>query len=399
MKKRLIAESLEEYKLLQEVDNPLALAVLGAPAGGKSYTMSNITKTVKDSRIEKTLKSGVNLTIDLLRDEFRSKDPLTQLKGFVHSFYYMKKKRKEDPEEYGKWFNDIYVLWKEKLNDLIPEINIEVSENDIKFNDISARKNMKVLKKANAENVIKNLDRYVDYKRVVRYFQNVKQEKAIDKQYNISYDESGDEPKKIIGGLTKLHRKGYVTDVFLIHPENIATNLIQNYFRVIKGQDGGRDSSDAIIDAYLDIEKSKHYYEKNAEDNLETTTKELKEPKPKIEEPLKRANIEDDKERGDKPIDVFTEINTMEPIEAYKFFSSKLNKDEILILKALLKYRIHSLKNLPKNAKIILQKITSDINNKQALEILRKTAKSKKYIFQYGGISPKLVKSAENVLK
>lgn len=399
MKRKYVYESLEEF--LNEKDNPLALAVLGAPAGGKSYIMQNITKTVKDSRIEKTLKSGVNLTIDVLRDEFRSKDPLVQLVGFVHAFYYMKEKKKEDLKEYGKWFDDIYILWKEKLNKLIPEVKIDVTENDIKFNDIPARKNIKVLKekKINSKKIISNLDRYKDYKRVVRYFQNAKQEKAINKQYNISYDESGDEPKKIVKGLTKLHKSGYVTDVFLLHPENVATNLIQNYFRVIKGGDGGRDSSEVIIDAYLDIEKSKHYYEKNAEDNLKTTSQELKKTNPSIEEPLKKANVEDDKQRGDKPIDVFTEISTMKPLEAYKIFSEELNKDERLILKALLKYRMLSIKNLPNSAKKILYKITNDINNKQALEILVKAEKSGKYKFEYGGINSDLIKKATIVLK
>ena len=55
---------------------------------------------------------------------------------------------------------------------------------------------------------------------------------------------------------------------------------------------------------------------------------------------------------------------------------------------------------LPSNAKNALNEITKDINNKQALEILRKAAESKKYIYndKYG-ITPKLVANAANFLK
>jgi len=89
----------------------------------------------------------------------------------------------------------------------------------------------------------------------------------------------------------------------------------------------------------------------------------------------------------------------MKPLEAYKIFSEELNKDERLILKALLKYRMLSIKNLPNSAKKILYKITNDINNKQALEILVKAEKSGKYKFEYGGINSDLIKKATIVLK
>ena len=78
MKRKILCESLKEFRL-QEAGEPLALAVLGAPAGGKSYTMQNIEKSVKDSRIIDTMKSGINLTVDILRDEFKSKEPSEQL--------------------------------------------------------------------------------------------------------------------------------------------------------------------------------------------------------------------------------------------------------------------------------------------------------------------------------
>lgn len=402
MKRKLLCESLEEFRLLEQ-DEPLALAVLGAPAGGKSSNMSSIISAVKDARIEDTIKHGVNLTVDVLRDEFKSQKPIEQIRGFMHAFYYIKGKAEENPKEYGKWFKDIQLIWADKLSKLMPSLQIQVKDNELYFQGKPAIRNLKALqdKSINAAEVLQQLDKYQDYKRVVRYFQNLKQEKAIDKQYNVSYDESGDEPNKIVAGLKNLHDKGYVTDVFLIHPENVATNLIQNYIRVLKGGDGGRDSSDAIVQAYLDIQKNKDIYKNNAEDKLKTTANALKRGKvnPTVVDTIKKANVPDDPSRGDKPIDVFTEVGTRDPFEVYNTAAKELTSEQMTILKALLKYRLVSFTNLPKNAKRVLDQITQDINNKQALEILKRTADSKKYIFQYGGVTPDLVKKAETVLK
>ena len=365
--------------------------------------MKNIKKTVKDARIADALESGIKLSIDTLRDEVQSKDPRIQLKAFVKTFYFMKKQTKENEEQYREWFNDIKSVWKDKLSKLIPSLKITVDDDDLKFNGISARKNIKALdnKSFPAEQIIKQLDSYTDYKKVLRYFQHEKQQKAIDKQYNITYDESGDEPLKIVKGLTALHKKGYVVDVFLLHPENVASNIIQNYFRVIKGIDGGRDSSEVIVNAYLNIEKNKKYYKFNAEDHLKTSTIALQQEPvdPKIEEPLKNANVEDDKRRGNKPIDVFTEVNPMKPIEGFKVFNAQLDKDQQKVFMAMLKYRMLTIHNLPKNAKEALAEITKVINNKQALNILKKAAESKKYVFKWGGVTPELVKKAITILK
>jgi len=398
MKRKILCESLKEFLL--EKGEPLALTVLGAPAGGKSYTMKNISKSVKDARITDTLKSGVDLTIDKLRSEFQSKDPLDQLKGFVYTFYFMKNLVKQNPD-YTKWFDNIKSVWN-KISKLMPSLEIIVDDHDLKFKGISAYKNMHALntKSYPINSILKQLDRYYDYKSVIRYFQNIKQDKAIDKQINVSYDESGDEPQKILNKLTQLHKSGYVTDVFLIHPENVASNLIQNYYRVITGNDGGRDSSDVIVQAYLDIEKSKKMYKVNAEDKLKTSSKELASGnlKPEVEKPIEHANVPDDPKRGDKPIDIFAEVTPMKPLVAYKFFNEKLNSEQQLIFKAILKYRMLSIENLPENAKDALNQITKSINNKQALEILKKAAESKKYVFKYGGITPELVKKASKIM-
>jgi len=403
MKQNILYETLEEFLFERGEapgEEPLALAILGAPASGKSHTMNNIKKFVKDQRIADTLDAGVGLTIDKLRAEFQSKNPISQLVGFARAFYYMRKKVKQDSIEYGKWFSDIISLWQDKIAKLAPVLKITVDKNHVYFDGVPAWKGLKALRTPgySPKELITQLDKYNDYKRVVRYFQNLQQTKAINKLYNVSYDESGDEPKKIISSLKHLHKKGYVTEVFLIHPENVATNLIQNYFRVVNGDDGGRDSSDAIVQTYLDIEKNKKLYNVNAEDNLETTSKELQEENPKIADTIEKANVPDDMSRGDKPIDVFTEVEPMKPIEAYKFFGGKLNKEQQLIFRALLKYGMLLIQNLPEDAKSFLNSVTKNINNKQALQILTNAANSKKYVFQYGGVTPQLVKKIETIL-
>jgi len=398
---KLVKESIEDF-LLEKEDEPLGLAVLGTPAGGKSFVMDKIAKKVEDSRIKKTIETGENLTIDKLREEFQSKDPVQQLKGFVKAFYFMKKQAKEDPNEFKHWYEDIYNLWKDKISKLITRFKVTVQDNNLYFNGYHALKNQKFLNnKAEAKNVIKELHNYTDYKRVIRFFQEYKQEKAIDKKIGVSYDESGDEPNKMLRGLTKLHKSGYVTDVFLIHPENVASNIIQNYYRVVMGGDYGRDSSEAIVQAYLNIEKSKDLYKQNSEDIMKVKSKELlKSPLPKeIQEPLKYANVPDDEERGDKPIDVFMEVQPMDPKTAYISYGKKLKDDKRKVWKALLRYAALWLKDLPEEAKQTLLNLTKDTSNEEALKVLIDAANSKRYIFKYGGVTPELVNNAKTVLK
>jgi len=399
--RKLVKETLEDF-ISEKEDSPLGLAVLGTPAGGKSFVMDKIAKKVEDSRIKKTVETGENLTIDKLREEFQSKDPVQQLKGFAKAFYFMKKRAKEDPNEFKHWYEEIHNLWKDKISKLITRFKITIEDNNLYFNGHHALKNQKFLNnKIEAKNVIRELHNYTDYKRVVRFFQEYKQEKAIDKKIGISYDESGDEPNKMLRALSKLHKSGYVTDVFLIHPENVASNIIQNYYRVVIGGDYGRDSSRAIVQAYLDIEKNKDIYKQNSEDTMTVKSKELlKTPIPKeIQEPLKYANVPDDEERGDKPIDIFMEVQPMDPKTAYMTFGKKLKDDKRKVWKALLRYASFYLKGLPEDAKQALLNLTNDLSNKEALKILIDAANSKKYIFKYGGVTPELVNNAKAILK
>jgi hypothetical protein len=377
------------------LSEPVGLAVLGAPAGGKSYAVKKLTDIANDSRIERTLAKGVTLTVDKLRDEFLSKEPIEQLRGFASAFYLMKQKAAGNEKEFGKWYIDIAKLWRDKFSKIMPELNVTVEDGELLFDGKPALQNLSALDKLDSKGLIDKLDKYNDYKRVVRYFQDIKQEDAVQKKLDVSYDESGDEPTKIVGNMDKLHKQGYVTDVFLIHPENVASNLVQNFFRVVTGGDGGRDSSASIIGAYREIEKNKGIYQDNAEEVVKVKSQDIADASPA----LKRANVQDDKPRGDKPIDLFVEVQPMEPEVAYKTFSDKLNPEQKEIFKAFLKFAAYNLEDIPEDAKKKLEELTKDMKNSEALEVLKAAADSKKYVFKYGGVTPELVAKAEELLK
>ena len=391
---KLYEQWLSEKKIAKQLSEPVGIAVLGAPAGGKSYSIKKLIDISNDARIERTLTKGVTLTVDVLRGEFLSKDPVEQLTGFAKTFYLMKQKAAGNEAEFGKWYTDIKNLWAEKFKQLLPDLKISVEKDQLLFNGKPALDNLSDLDKVDGKGLIDKLDKYNDYKRVVRYFQEMKQEDAVKNKMDVSYDEAGDDPAKIVSNIDKLHKKGYVTDVFLIHPKNIASNLIQNFFRVVTGGDGGRDSSSSIIQAYTDIERNKGLYSKNSEESIKVKSDELE----KASEPLQRANVQDDGRRGDKPIDLFIEVQPMEPEVAFKTFSEKLNPEQKNIFVACLKYA-KGLKDVPTEAINKLEELTKSMSDTEALKVLMDTAASKKYISQYGGITPDLVSKAEKTLR
>jgi hypothetical protein len=396
LKAGVITEAQYQKKLTlleaeMSISEPTGLAILGAPAGGKSYTMDKIKDIAKDARITRTLSSGITLTVDKLRAEFQSQNPIDQLKAFVAAFYLMKTKAKEDPKEFGKWFADISKLWTEKFAKEMPELEISVEGDQLLFQGKPADQNFALLDKIDGEKVIGKLDKYNDYKRVVRYFQDMKQGAAIAKRQDVSYDEAGDEPTKIVGNMNRLHNQDYVTDVFLIHPENVASNLIQNYFRVIKGSDGGRDSSSSIIQAYNDIEKSKDVYAKNAEKVVSVSSKELGQ----AAAALQKATTQDDDKMGDKPIDVFVQVAPMTPEEAYKTFIDKLDKEQQQVFTAMLKFAVKALPGVPDDAKGSINQLTSGLSDNEVVNVLKKAAANpEKYKHQHGGVDEKIVAKA-----
>jgi len=388
------------YEAKLSIADPVGVAVLGAPAGGKSFVTKKLDAAVDDARVSRAMKSGQNLTVDILRGEFMSKDPYNQMKGFVEAFYVMKQKAKQDPEEYSKWFDDITSLWLGKFKEFLPSLDINVKDGELYFGNKLAiePKNMRLLKNAEIEDAISKLDDYKDYKRVVRYFQTIKQEKSVKKSKDVTYDEVGDEPRKMIGNLKTLHKKGYVTDVVLIHPDNVATNLIQNFYRVLCGNDGGRDSSASIVQAFKEIEDGKSTYQQNAEVVIKTTSRELE----KAADSIRSANVPDDESRGDKPIDVLAEIEPMKPDECYKVFSKKLTSEFNVpeeLFKSVLRFAAFSVNGIPSDAKSSLIILSKPINNKEAIKYIKDAADSKKYIFDYGGITDKFASRAEAILK
>jgi hypothetical protein len=375
--------------------DPLGVAVLGAPAGGKSWTSDQIKNVAGDSRINRTMEKGVSLTVDKLRAEFQSQNPNDQLRGFVHAFYIMKGKAKTNPTEFGKWFQDIKNLWINKIIPLMPNVKVQVAGEELLFNGKNALTvdDTEMFKNVDCKKIIDSLDQYQDYKRVVRYFQSMKQQRAISKSLDISYDEAGDEPNKIVGNMKELDKKGYVTDVFLIHPHNIASNIIQNYYRVTTGGDGGRDSSGSIIQAYNDIEKNKAVYTKNAQEVVDVKSTELK----NIAGNLQKANVADDASRGNKPIDVLANVQPREPEQAFQDSLKAMNPDQQNVFKALLRYAAHTLQGLPQNAKDSLLNLTKDIDNNKTIQILEQALNSGKYKFAYGGVTPEIVQKAKQI--
>lgn len=406
----------EEFRLMfesQTSSEPVGIAVLGAPAGGKSFLTKKIADLTNDSKIKRALDptgKRVDLTVDVLRGEFLSKDATEQLKGFVHAFYLMKQKAKDNESMFGGWFNDIKKLWSEKFSGLLPDLKVSVEGEELLFNGKKALENIDVLETIDTDGFLSKLDNYKDYKRVVRYFQDMKQGDAIDKKLDVSYDEAGDEPYKIISNIDKLHNSGYITDVFLIHPENVASNLIQNFYRVTTGGDGGRDSSGSIIQAFNDIEKSQKIYSDNAEKTVNVKSSELDNPKNPAANLLQQANTEDDKKMGDKPIDVFVKVAPMAPENAYKTFLDKLNgeieggrkvdaDEQKAVFKSLLRYACFNINDIPEDAKSTLLKLTSDLTNEDALQVLKKASESGNYVFKFGGVTTELVSRAEKILK
>jgi hypothetical protein len=421
-----------EFSLIYEaklsISEPVGLAVLGAPAGGKSFMTKKISDIAGDARVTKAIAKGIDLTVDKLRGIFQSKKPVEQLKGFISTFYVMRDKADSEPEEYSKWYKDIKELWvggegeksikkEDSFASSLPSLKIEIIDDELLFDKKPASSFIsnlgKTIDKTEAQNAINSLDPYNSYKRVVRYFQTAKQEEAIVKTKSVTYDEAGDEPGKIINNMKRLHNSGYVTDIILIHPDNVATNLIQNFYRVTVGNDGGRDSSAAIVQAFYDIEANKQKYINNAEKTVVVNSKDLTSDKDTNQKQvtkgeLNRANIGDDEERGDKPIDVFIEAKPMDPSDAYETFTKNILKNtkreglqskDLEVFNALLKYSTYAIKDLPKEAKLVLQQLTKDMSTEEALEIIEDAAERGDNSFEYGGITAKFVEKAKLIMR
>lgn len=377
------------------VTSPLGIAVLGAPASGKSY-VTDLMKGFSDKRINRAFVDGRNLTVDILRGQIQDKPPKEQLKYFVEAFTMLRDLSIDAPDTFSKWFNDMVKLWNGKLREEFQNIEtpvavtVDVDSDFISLNNAGNKEasieTINQMSDEDATKIIDSLHYYKDYKRVVRYYQLAQQELAKSHQKDVTYDESGDEPAKIIQRFDKLHdsdgdgnieETDYVTDVILVHPANVATNIIQNANRVVTGGDGGRDSSAAILSAYRDLEAGKQKYIDSAEEEYFASSAEQFEKDPDIQSALTNANIGDDEDRGDKPIDVFVEVGTMEPEFAFKVFSKRMSEDQIRLFRAFVLYHANKL-DLPPEAKEVLEKI-ANMGNTEALDILKQAVESGDY--------------------
>ena len=316
--------------------NPLALSVLGAPAAGKTYTKKLVGKLAK--RVQKASDKGEDLTVDIIRDKFQKQSAKYQLQEFFKSFYTLRDYSKKYPK-FTPWFKDVKNMWNNRMAQLVSNganVKMSADDNAIYMNDkkVSVDDFLSAIS-GNEERVVGSLHPYKDYKRVVRHLQLMGAEKSVSDKKDVLFDETGDEPEKIIPRIDKLHKDKYITDVIMVHPSSVIVNLLQNASRMINGGDGGRDSSSAIIQAYNDIDQGKKEYDNNSEVVIDTSSQKLTND-PNVEKALSDANVADDKERGNKPIDVLVNVDTQSVNDTFNRVSKELSKNSRAVLKAIL---------------------------------------------------------------
>ena len=397
----------EFFLILENEDEPLGLAVLGAPGGGKGYAKKLITKITELVQISRASDPGIgmDLTVDILRGKILDLPATDQIELFFMAFYSIKELAEEDKAEFNKWFDDIKEVWKDKINSLT-DLKIEVIDDDLIINgkkDDEALKEIKDLSEQDVKQIISKLDNYNDYKRIVRVYQQIKQKEAMGTKKDVIYDESGDEPEKIIKTMKNLHDKDYVTDVILVHHDEVSNNIMQNAYRMIVGADGGRDSCQAIVDSYRKIDNNLDKYKNKAEVSVTTTIKDLEQGAGEAPKELAAATSTDNKDRGDKPIDVFVRVKGYKPKEVYDRIVKELDDEQINVFKAILKYQISADHfNIPDDIKKSLSTLIGDISNKEALNILIEANSGKlknTYIYKFGGVTDKMLSDARKNLE
>lgn len=375
-------------------ENPVALAILGAPASGKSYMVKLLQRLAKSNslaKLDNILVKGVDLTVDKLRMEFQSKDLREQLKGFLSAFVWLREQNRLEPEVYGKWFGDIKKTWA-KIDSVSDAIGTSVSgDGKLVVNGVeSAEEIYRVLDRLPEEEVskmVKFLDSYADYKRVVRWLQSQKQQEARSMQKDLIFDEAGDEPQKIVSKFRQLRKYGYrrspsslgsidspyITSIFLIHGESPVTNLIQNAGRMVVGTDGGRDSSGSIVQAWNDIQKGMGIYESSSEKSVEISSDESEIVR--LFDQLKNANTEDNVSSGNsgKAIDMFVKITPQQPRDAYERTIKGMAPMAAELFNAILLYHSMTLE-LDQNAKSIVRELVPEDMSEGDIAIIFKKA-------------------------
>jgi hypothetical protein len=338
LKESSIEEDMARY--VEEID-PLAISILGAPAAGKSYTKDLIGKLA--ARFQQASDSGTNLTVDAIRDEFLKAPASERLPEFFKAFYSLKDFSQQNPN-FAKWFSDIQKLWNGKLSNLILQatgVQYTADDNDILASDQKSNlQNFMTTIRGKEEEIASKLHYYHDHKRVVRHLQLSQSAAAAIQKQDVTYDEVGDEPEKMVDRITRLHKMGYLTDTILVHPSSVIVNLLQNAGRMIVGQDGGRDSSSAIVDAYNAIDAGKEIYSDEAEVTVKTSSDKLP-TDDRVRDELAKQSVADDAEKGDKPIDVFVQVDTQSVKKTYERIKGDFSPSAQEVLHALLVLQVN----------------------------------------------------------
>jgi hypothetical protein len=349
-------------------ENHVAIAILGAPASGKSYMvklLQELSKVNKVNKLDDILIKGVNLTVDILRKEFQSKSKKEQLKGFFNAYIWLREQYEKEPKVYEKWFNDIKKTWI-KFDEVSDEITTFVSnDNKLTVNNTTIPNEIydliNDLDDNEVDKMINFLDSYSDYKRVVRWLQNQEQKKAQSSKKDLVFDEAGDEPEKIVSRFKELRLEGsnnkpYVTSVFLIHGKSPVTNLIQNAGIMTSGTDGGRDSSGAIVQAWNDIENQIDIYKDSSENSviIKNDNKQIIE----LFDKLKIITTEDNfnSKNKNKSIDLFVNILPQEPKDAYDRTCKNFSGLSLDLFNAILLYHSSNL-DVDQNSKMEVRKL------------------------------------------
>ena len=380
--------------------NHVSISVFGAPAGGKSYTIEKIKEfenSLKGSKkLASAIDTGVNLVVDKLREEIREMKPKEQIKRFYLAFFEFKNLSKKEEKNYGSWFKDIEKILKEKI---IPFFK----ENGIIFNDellttaniIEFNKLLNKINDSDAKVFIESLNSYEDYKRITRFKQISDQKRGAKKNKDLIFDEVGDDYSKVLSNLKTLRDKNpsYINIIILIQGKTPLTNLIQNAGRMVSGNDGGRDSSKAIISAFNSIQESIPMYQNASEVFKVFETPDYN----SIFKLLKETTIKDNEHFKDKIVDLFVQIQTENPNDSFNRIIKGLDgvKKELFI--AIMYFYT---KHLSLNSKIISEINTLissyGINDKSALEIFKK-AKEQKLDFPNSNLDEKIKKLGGNV--
>jgi hypothetical protein len=385
----------ELYKIISEAgyseENHLAIAILGAPASGKSYYKKLIQKIAAqhDSHLLSSITpedeggEGVDLTVDKLRAEFQSKSPREQILGFYHAFELIKNLSKKDPHNYEKWLQDIQKVWV-KIDSASDKINTSVDQQgNLVINNASDHSSVESeiskIPEEELSKLISQLDSYGDYKRVVRWVQQSQQNAAHKDSKSLVFDEAGDDPDKIISNFANLRNGSnpYITLALLIHGPTPITNLIQNAGRMVVGNDGGRDSSGAILQAWADIQRGMPKYIASSEKRI--TTNGTESEIINIFKNLSTTTTKDNKNM--KAIDFLVIINTEDPSNAYKRTIASFNKDALALnfFNAILFYMANYMKLDSNSKQTVLSLIGNSVNANNLKQIFEEVVKSGKF--------------------